>query len=81
MSFPFWGFLVIRTVSVQDKAEARIRAATYGAIEGADCEFADGVLFLRGRVRNFYSKQLAQEAVGRMPGVVDIVNQIEVTAR
>jgi osmotically-inducible protein OsmY len=70
--------LVIRTLSLRDKAEARIRAATYGAIKGADCEFSEGVLFLRGKVRNFYSKQLAQEAVGRLPGVVNIVNQIEV---
>ena len=70
---------MIRTLTVQEKAEARIRAATYGAIQGADCKFSDGVLFLRGRVRSFYSKQLAQEAVGRLPGVVDIVNQIEVS--
>jgi osmotically-inducible protein OsmY len=63
---------------LQEKAEARIRAATYGAIAGADCEFSEGVLFLRGQVRSFYSKQLAQEAVGRLPGVVDVVNQIEV---
>jgi BON domain-containing protein len=70
--------LVIRTVSVQDKAEARILAATYGAVQGADCVLSDGVLFLRGRVRTFYSKQLAQEAIGQLPGVVDIVNQIEV---
>ena len=69
---------MIRTVSVQEKAETRIRAATYGAIEQANCEVLDGVLILRGRVRNFYSKQLAQEAVGKLPGVTDIVNQIEV---
>lgn len=69
---------MIRTSSLREKAEARIRAATYGAVKGADCEFAEGVLFLRGKVRNFYSKQLAQEAVGRLPGVDGIVNQIEV---
>ncbi len=69
---------MIRTLSLRDKAEARIRAATYGAVRGADCEFSEGVLVLRGTVRNFYSKQLAQEAVGRLPGVMDIVNQIEV---
>ncbi len=79
MVFLFWGFLVIRTLSVQDKAEARIHAATYGAVRDADCKFSDGVLFLHGRVRSFYSKQMAQEAVGRLPGVIDIVNQIEVT--
>lgn len=71
---------MIRTLSVQDKAEAQIQAATYGAIREADCEFSEGVLVLRGRVRSFYSKQLAQVAAGRLPGVVDIVNQIEVVA-
>lgn len=69
---------MIRTVSVQEQAQAQIHAATYGAIEGAHCHFEDGVLLLHGRVRNFYSKQLAQEAVGRIPEVVDIVNHIEV---
>lgn len=75
--------MVIKTIvhadeSVRDEAAARIQAATYGAVRGADCEFADGVLFLRGRVPSFYCKQLAQEAVGRLPGVLDVVNQIDV---
>jgi osmotically-inducible protein OsmY len=42
------------------------------------CENHDGVLLLRGRVSSFYEKQLAQEAVRKLEGVDQIVNQIEV---
>ncbi|MGI6415572.1 MAG: BON domain-containing protein [Thermoguttaceae bacterium] len=42
------------------------------------CECAGDVLYLQGRVPSFYFKQLAQEAVGRLPGVGRVVNQIEV---
>jgi hypothetical protein len=34
---------------------------------------------LRGRLSSYYQKQLAQEAVAGLPGVVGVVNQAEVT--
>jgi osmotically-inducible protein OsmY len=43
------------------------------------CENHEGVLVLRGRVSSFYEKQLAQEAVRKLDGVDQIVNQIEVS--
>ena len=43
------------------------------------CECADGVVYLHGQVPSFYCKQLAQEALVGLPGVGQIVNEIEVT--
>ena len=42
------------------------------------CDFQNGVLLLRGRLRSFHHKQLAQETVRQLAGVGQIVNAIEV---
>jgi osmotically-inducible protein OsmY len=42
------------------------------------CEFDGSNLFLRGQVPSFYHKQLAQNAVARVEGVKQVVNDIEV---
>jgi osmotically-inducible protein OsmY len=42
------------------------------------CDCRDGTLYLRGQTHSFYRKQLAQEAVRRLDGVVTVVNKIEV---
>jgi osmotically-inducible protein OsmY len=42
------------------------------------CECEHGVVFLRGRVQSYYHKQLAQEAVGKIDGVAQVVNEVEV---
>jgi osmotically-inducible protein OsmY len=47
-------------------------------VQGVSCEYADGILFLRGRSRSFYEKQIAQESVKRIAGVARVVNEIEV---
>ena len=36
------------------------------------------MLYLRGCLSSYYQKQLAQEAVAGLPGIVAIVNQTEV---
>jgi osmotically-inducible protein OsmY len=38
------------------------------------------VIVLEGRLSSFYQKQLAQEIVGHIEGVVQVVNQIEVVS-
>ena len=40
------------------------------------CHNENGVLRLRGRVPTFYMKQLASLTVMRIPGVVQIDNQV-----
>ena len=50
----------------------------YPLLRNVACRCRRGVLFLRGRLPNYYHKQLAQEAVRRVAGVTRIVNQIEI---
>lgn len=60
-------------------ARKRLKSAFYASIRGLTCECDDlGVLYLRGRLSSYYQKQLAQEAVSDLPGIVGIVNQTEV---
>ncbi len=42
------------------------------------CDYRDGVIYLRGRTHTFYQKQMAQETVRTVNGVVRVVNEIEV---
>jgi len=42
------------------------------------CEYDHGILFLRGRLPSFHQKQVAQEAVARVEGVTQVINEIEV---
>jgi hypothetical protein len=66
---------------VVQAAEARLRTMPYRSVQQVSCECDDrGVLFLRGRLDSFYYKQIAQEAVARLPGVTRVVNETEVTA-
>ena len=41
-------------------------------------EAAHGRIVLRGVVRSYFQKQMAQEAIRRVEGVEDILNQLEV---
>lgn len=63
-------------------AQERLETASYPSIRRLDCDCDDrGVLYLRGRLFSFYQKQLAQEAVSDLPGIVEVVNQTEVVGR
>lgn len=65
-----------------EAARTRLNASSYPAVRGLSCASADGgILYLRGRVSSYYQKQLAQEAVVDLPGVVEVVNQAEVVGR
>jgi osmotically-inducible protein OsmY len=61
-------------------AENRLRGNSYLALKNISCEFADGVLTLRGCVPSYYLKQVAQETVAPLEGVARVVNQIAVVA-
>ena len=62
-------------------AMERLQMAPYPPVRGVSCECDDGVLTLRGRVPTFFEKQLAQEAVFTLDGVMQVVNEIEVVGR
>lgn len=59
-------------------ARDRLGRTAYPAIRNVLCEYANGVLVLRGRLPNFFHKQVAQEAVLGIPGVDRVENQTEV---
>jgi osmotically-inducible protein OsmY len=55
-----------------------LQNSPYQAVRGVLCECDHGVLFLRGRLSSFHQKQVAQEAVARVKGVTQVINEIEV---
>ena len=66
------------TNETADLAKKRIRRQPNLTFQRIWCEYDVGRLFLRGQVPTFYHKQLAQEAIAGMAGVVQVVNEIEV---
>jgi osmotically-inducible protein OsmY len=62
--------------SVQKSLEER----GYHVLRTVSFCYERGVLILRGRLPTYFHKQLAQEAVRRIEGMAQIVNQIEVTS-
>ena len=63
---------------IVEQAQERLRAAPYISFRDVQCEYRQGLLILRGQVESYYEKQLAQEAVARLEGVAQVVNEIEV---
>jgi osmotically-inducible protein OsmY len=63
---------------VAKAAEARLRTSPYSALKNVSCEYDDGELILHGRLGSYYHKQLAQERVRGVEGVVQVVNRTEV---
>ena len=63
---------------VVEKAQERLRAAPYIFLRDVRCEYRQGLLILSGQVASYYEKQLAQEAVAKLVGVAQVMNEIEV---
>jgi osmotically-inducible protein OsmY len=63
---------------VRQAAQNRLQQSPHAALRKVACECERGVLILRGRVPSFYHKQLAQEAIANIEGVVGVINEIEV---
>lgn len=59
-------------------AQARFRANSRTSLRGISCKVDRGVVVLEGHLSTFFQKQLAQEIVAHIEGVVQVVNQIEV---
>jgi len=66
------------TTNIAEAAMECLRCSLYKVFAGVSCDCEQGVLLLRGRVSSFYHKQVAQEAVARVNGVTQVVNDIEV---
>ncbi|MEQ8786914.1 MAG: BON domain-containing protein [Pirellulaceae bacterium] len=65
-----------------DKTEAAVRSclqtSPYLDLRQIDCHMEDGVLCMYGKVSSFYLKQIAQTVVGKIEGVRQVENCIEV---
>ena len=68
----------VRCDEIEEAARARLRDSPYKVFAAVSCNCERGVLFLRGRLSSFHHKQVAQEAVARINGVSQVVNEIEV---
>ena len=65
-------------MSLSDIAQRAENCLQKHTVHRVSCEYDNGVLFLRGRSRSFYEKQIAQESVKGIAGVAQVVNEIEV---
>ena len=65
--------------SPAEAAQQIFRESPYAAIRALQCSFRDGVLFIAGRVPNYYLKQLAQIALVHLEGVKQVRNLVEVS--
>lgn len=63
---------------VTEAARRRLSDSPYRTLRNVSCEYDGALLRLCGRVPTFYHKQLAQEAVAGLRGVLQVVNQTEV---
>jgi osmotically-inducible protein OsmY len=55
-----------------------LQASPYHILRRISCECKDGVLTLKGNLFSFYEKQIAQETVTGIKGMIQVVNQIKV---
>src|SRR5258708_21626605 len=63
---------------LRDTVEAALARSTYLAGKNLRFEFHDDGIVLRGVVRSYYQKQLAQESLKSISGLRRIQNAIEV---
>ncbi len=64
---------------VAEQAQERLRAVPCISLHHVRCQYRQGRLSLQGQVESYYQKQLAQEALARLEGVVQIVNELEMS--
>jgi hypothetical protein len=69
-----------RSASVEELAKQRLSTGCPYAFyfRNVECDFAKGVLTLRGRVPTFYLKQVLQARLADLHAVVEIRNQVDV---
>jgi osmotically-inducible protein OsmY len=63
---------------LEDQVRDAIDQSPYLTRRGLSCEANDGRVVIRGRVGTFFQKQMAQETLRRINGIVSIENCLEV---
>lgn len=65
-------------IDVAGVAHKVLGSSEFGALGLVQCSFLNGCLTLRGTVRSYHLKQMAQTLVRDLPGVARIANRVEV---
>jgi len=65
-------------IDIEEVARVRLQHSAYRAIRRVNCMFSGGILTLTGQLPTYHYKQLAQAAVVEIPGVRQIINDINV---
>jgi len=65
-------------LSLSVDIEQALRAAGYSGLRGVEIVVKSGVVLLTGRVPSYHMKQIAQATAMRMPGVLDVCNELDV---
>ena len=63
---------------VLSRVQEGLRRHLHRATQHVSYDYHEGMVLLRGNLTSFHAKQLAQEAVRRVEGVEQVVNQIRV---
>jgi hypothetical protein len=66
------------TIAIADIAQQKLRESPYYFLKNLTCQFNEGVLTLHGDVPIFPLKHLAESIVGRIEGIHEIINCVEV---
>src|SRR4051794_34531143 len=64
--------------TILEAVNLRLRDSSYYYLRCISCAYDEGVLTLRGRVPTFYLKQTAQALAGKVDGVRQIINLVDV---
>jgi osmotically-inducible protein OsmY len=65
-------------MQLKDRVASRLEQNPHLSMRTLRCEAAEGHVVLRGTVRSYYQKQMAQEMLKTVDGVDTIENQLEV---
>ncbi len=65
-------------ICLEDRVQDAIDHNPYLAKKNLRCEAKEGHVVLRGTVRSYFHKQMAQESVRKVDGITSIENCLEV---
>ena len=66
------------SVGLDKRVQSAIDHSPYLAQRNLRCETHEGRVVIRGQVKTFFQKQMAQEVVRNIDGIESIVNYLEV---
>lgn len=62
------------------RIDQALRATGYLPLRDMELTAAEGLVILRGRLPSYYMKQVAQEVVRSVPGVIEVFGDLEVVS-